>query len=165
MLLFASCEFHEKKGIWILHRQEGLFQGPEGPEMDRRALQRPGGPTSNFLWIGHQRCSVILLKAPNQAAGLVRRFRGSQSIPGVTLQNHHHMVEQDIICILLNDFRARRALQWPGGPTSNLLRIGHQHCSVILLKAPNQAAGLVRRFRGSQSIPGVTLQNHHHMVE
>ena len=39
------------------------------------------------------------------------------------------------------------------------LKISHKHCSVILLKALNQAEGLVRRFRGSQEIPGVTLQN------
>ena len=54
---------------------------------------------------------------------------------------------------------ARRAFGWPGGPTSIFLPIGHKPCSVILLKAPNQAEGLVRRFRGSQEIPGVTLQN------
>ena len=76
-----------------LSRSEGSGIGPEGLWMVRRASGWPGGPLNGpqglcqIYSISHKHCSVILLKAPNQAEGLVRRFRGSQSIPGVMLQN------------------------------------------------------------------------------
>ena len=47
----------------------------------------------------------------------------------------------------------------PQGPCQISSKLVIEHCSVILLKAPNQAEGLVRRFRGSQEVPWVTLQN------
>ena len=93
---------------------------------------------------------------PNQVGGLVRRFTGSQSIPWVTLQYHHHM------SLIGPEGHCRRA----EGPTSTLWTselvintVRSTYCG-----RPNQAEGLVRRFTGSQSIPWVTLQHHHHMV-
>ena len=54
---------------------------------------------------------------------------------------------------------ARRAMIWPAGPMTISSELVIEYCPVILLKAPNQAEGLVRRFRGSQEVPGVTVQN------